>query len=285
MRTLPTTQEIAELQVMNRPFSVSIYLPLIDGDTTPDSNRIAVKNMIKEADNVLQSADVSPKDINRTLRPLKQLLDDHIFWRNRQDSVALFMHTDYYQLIRIPELVTPASLSIGTGFNLKPLLQVMNDNREYYLLTLAHKNVRLYEGDRFNLTELHIKDFPKDMKEFLAIDEYPSSPETHSVAPASLGKGSEAQHEQYNVSQTDKLMLKEFFRRIDHHIHSLLTQTNKPLIIAGVAYLLPIYRQVNTYPGLVATSIRGNQGKTDMFTLRQTAWSLLRHQTAVKKSF
>jgi hypothetical protein len=167
-------------------------------------------------------------------------------------------------------------LTVETGFNLEPLLEVMQNSQQYYILALGHKNVRLYEGDHYDLKPVNLKNFPADMKETLGIDEYPQSRETHTIAPASSGKGSEAYHEQYNVSQTDKAMLLEFFRRIDHRLHNFLLYHQKPLVLAGVNYLLPIYHKVNTYPGLLSESITGNQDYPDLPMLREKACNLVR---------
>ena len=90
-----------------------------------------------------------------------------------------------------------------------------------------------------------------------------------------MGKGSEAYHGQYNVSQTDKAMLLEFFRRIDKRLHTFLQTKQKPLILAGVGYLVPIYRQINTYQHLLPSSIGGNLERTKPDSIREHALSLI----------
>ena len=146
---------------------------------------------------------------------------------------------------------------------------------DYYLLTLSHKHVQLYEGDRHRLQPVQLKNFSGDLVETLGIDEYPHSRETHTIAPAASGKGSEAFHQQYNVADTDKKMLVEFFRRIDHRLHAFLLYHEKPLLLAGVKYLLPMYRKVNTYTGLMDRAIIGNQDKTDVYSLGKKAWDTI----------
>src|ERR1019366_908886 len=110
------------------------------------------------------------------------------------------------------------------------------DNERYYVLTLGHKNVHLYEGDHYSIRDVQLKDFPSDMKETLNIDEYPKWRETHEIAPSYMGKGSEAVHGQYNVSQIDKEFLVKYFRLLDKRLHSFLRPKDSPLIIAGVGY-------------------------------------------------
>ena len=155
---------------------------------------------------------------------------------------------------------------------------------DYYLLALSHKHVRLYEGDRYRLQQVQLSNFSGDMVETLGIDEYPHSRETHTIAPASSGKGSEGFHQQYNVSQTDKKMLLEFFRRIDHRLHAFLLYHEKPVLLAGVKYLLPLYRKVNTYAGLLDVDITGNQDRSDIHSLGKKAWDKVNSTQDKKKA-
>lgn len=274
MINFPNQQELTELREFNEPFCLTIYSPFINPNTATNPNRIEMKNLLREAETALQSAGVKPRDIKKTLRPAKLLLEGHEFWPIHHQSLALFMHPKLFRYYHIPDHDIPYLLTVESGFNLAPLLRAMQNNQQFYILALGHKNVRLFEGDHFSLKPVKLKDFPTDMKDLLGIDEYPKSRETHTIAPARAGKGSEAYHEQYNVSQTDKDMLLEFFRRIDHRLHNFLIHHQKPLIIAGVEYLLPMYRKVNTYPGLLKGAILGNQDYVDLVALRDKAWRL-----------
>ena len=279
MINFPSQQELNELKAFHEPFCLTIYVPLIEPNAATNPNRIEVKNLLREAETALQSAGVKPRDIKKTLRPARLLLDNHEFWPIHHESLVLFMHPKLFCYYHIPDHVTPYLLTVETGFNVDPLLQAMQNNQQYYVLALGHKNVRLFEGDHYNLKPVQLKDFPADMKEALGIDEYPKFRETHTIAPASSGKGSEAYHGQYNVSQTDKDMLLEFFRRIDHRLHGFLFQHRRPLIIAGVNYLLPIYRQANTYPGLLTGAITGNQEYVDLQTIKEKAWQIVKRSS------
>ena len=149
--------------------------------------------------------------------------------------------------------------------------------RQYFLLTLGHKNIKLFRGDHYGLNPLVVRNFPTELETALRLDEYPKWRETHAIGPS--GKGSEASHGQYNVSQVDKSMLVTFFRQIDRRLHRLLISNRIPLIIAGVGYLLPIYQRVNTYSGLVKVGITGNFQRADLNTLRSKAWELIKETT------
>jgi Bacterial archaeo-eukaryotic release factor family 7 len=275
MINLPTSDELMDLKSFDRPFCLTIYAPFIDPNAPTNPNRIELKNLLREAEKALLSSGVTPAVVKKTLKPAQQL-DKHEFWPIHHESLVLFIHPEFFRYYRIPNATIPYMLTIETGFNLDPLLKVMENNQQYYILTLGHKNVRLYEGDHYSLKPVQLKNFPSDMKNTLGIDEYPKSSETHTIGPTRGRKGSKAYHGQYNVSQTDKTMLLEFFRQVDQRLHNFLHYHKKPLILAGVKYLQPIYHKVNSYPGLLNKSIAGNQDNPNLFALREQALQLLK---------
>ena len=193
----------------------------------------------------------------------------------RDEGIAIFSHPKIFRAYKVPHASFVESVTIGEGFNIEPLLDSLSNNAQYYLLTIGHKNVRLFEGDRNSLNQLHLKNFPSDMKKALLIDEYPKSRETHTIKPAGYGKGSEAFHGQYNVAETDKKMLREYFRLLDHFLHSFFSKDNKSLILAGVKYEVAMYQKINTYPGLVKEAIFGNQDESSLEYLKDKAWEII----------
>lgn len=274
---LPGPKEMSELRDFDEPFCLTIYCPYDAPTSTGRPSRIALKNLLGEAETALLSSGVQPRDVRKTLRPARLLLDSREFWPPQYGSLAIFSHPGLFRYYHIPAQSghVPYMLSVSKGFNLNPLSRIMRSNRHYYILALGHKNVRLYEGDCYGLAPVHLRDLPADMERLLRIDEYPRSFETHTVAPADRRKRSQAPHGQYNVRQTDKTMLVEFFRRIDKRLHSFLSDKRAPLIIAGVKYLQPLYRQVNTYPELLPIAITGNAERESMDSIRRKACGAL----------
>lgn len=275
MINFPSRKELQELKAFKEPFCLTVYAPFIDPNTPANPNRIELKNLLREAQTALLSAGASTAHVRKTLRPALQLVESQQLRPLRHKSIVLFMHPKMFRYYYIPDETMPYQLTVERGFDVEPLLKSLEDNKQYFVLTLSHKNVRLYKGDRYELTPIRLKNFPTSLKEALNIDEYPQSRETHTIAPASSGKGSEAFHEQYNVRQTDKAMLLEFFIRIDRRLHRLLVRQSRPLIIAGVKYLLPIYRKINTYTDLLGEAIIGNHERANLKTIREKAWRLV----------
>ena len=281
MAKVPTDEEVERLQAFAEPFCLTIYVPHIDqgGAATGDADRIDLKNMLRQAEQSLLDEKVSARQVRKTLRPARELLRSREFWPLRPQALALFLHTNLFQYYHLPDGDVPHLLTIERGFNLEPLLALVEDNRQYLVLALGHKDVRLYQGDHFSLRRLRLKNFPSDLKQALNIDEFPKVAEAHSIAIGSE-RGSKAFHGQYNRKQTDKEMLLMFFQMIDRSLKKFLQRKNLPMILAGVEYLIPIYRQANTSPYLMEGHIEGNVSHEDPEQLREAAWAILEQQEA-----
>jgi Bacterial archaeo-eukaryotic release factor family 7 len=148
-------------------------------------------------------------------------------------------------------------------------------DKHYHVLSLSHNSIRLYEGNRKSLIRLYPSNFPTSMEESLRIDEHQQSRELHQIAPASMGKGSAAYHSQYDVTRIDKDMLLRFFRLIDKRLREFFRGDTSPLVLAGVDYLMPIYKKANTFSNVLPTSVKGNTDHSSLEHIHEQAWKIV----------
>lgn len=275
MINIPNTKDLQELKTFIQPYCVSIYAPLVDPESTTNFNQIELKNLVKQAEVALLESKISDHDLKKTMLPAKKMIYNNRFWSRRHEGLAIYLHSNFFRYYHIPGDQTPYLLTVENGFNLDPLMNILANNQSYLVLALEHNKVQLYEGDRFHFHPVQLKNFPSNMYQALGYSENPKWHETHTIAPSITGKGSEAFHGQYNISQIDKNMLEEFFRTIDRRLHRYLLSSHKPLILAGVSYLIPIYRKVNTYTHLWSLSIKGNVKNEAPNIIHHKAWALI----------
>lgn len=275
MIQLPAKTEIETLQAFFKPNSLSIYTSYIAPTSPNNPNRIQLKNLLKEAHRLLSEQGLRSNEVTAILQPANKLLDGEEFRTNHNHSLALFIHQEVFTYYHLPPEGILSSVHIGQGFELQPIRELLNNNPPYYVLLLSHNNVQLLSGDRYHIEHLQVPGLPTNMEQTLQIDEYPNEIQTHSIASAGRGKGSEAFHGQYNEAQVDKEMLVKFFRQIDRTLHHALKDTTIPLIIAGVDYLLPLYRQVSTYPYLLLNEIQGSLEHASLATIQERATQLI----------
>ena len=278
MFSMPTKKELKELALFKKPNCVTIYLPYSKpGSTGTNPNFISLKNLIREAEAALGSLPVDEKTIRKTLRPATTLLNSPAPATLKNEAVALFLQERFARIYKIPNGSLEPLVTIEYGFNLGPLERVIEDNAKYYLLALGHDNVRLLEGDHYGLYPVRLRNFPTSLITALRLDEYPNWTESHTVGPTERTHSpkSEAFHGQYNEREVDKDELLRFFRLVNERLHKFLHSKKAPLILAGVDYLIPIYKKANTYPHLAASTISGNVDHARLTELQNKAWAII----------
>ncbi len=276
MATLPDHPELQRLQSYHAPCCISLYVPFVSDATSDAPMRITLKNMLRSAEDQLSQAAVSTAVITALTAPAWTLVESNEFMPVRHEGLALLMANGFFRSYRVPVQYAEQSIGIGKRFNLSPLLEAIRHDERYFVLLISHKHVRLHEGDQYSLRQLRLTRMAGGVRETLNIDEFPKARELHPVGSATIyGKASEGYHQQYDVTQTDKEMLLEFFRRVDSYLHPFLVQYDRPLILAGVEYLLPIYRQANTYSRLLPRAITGNLERAPHDTIRHKALQVI----------
>jgi hypothetical protein len=146
---------------------------------------------------------------------------------------------------------------VTNRFHIKPLLPLLSGDGRYYVLAISQKKVRLLQGTHYSVTEVDLAGAPENLADTLRDDD----------SRKGLGYG--------NVVD-DKENLRRYFRQIDGGLHEVLRNERAPLVLAGVDYLHPIYREVNTYPHLMNEGIAGNPDRLRAEELHKQAWTIVR---------
>lgn len=271
MISIPSNQELEALRAFHEPLCLTLYAPFIEPSGPDNPLRIEVKNLLRDARIELKAAGASDQHIAATLRPIEDQMERSEIWPTRHEALVFFSHPQLFRHFHVPDTDEGSAITIAPSFDLEVLESALQASQPYFVLKLGHKDVQLYEGDRYQLRVIKLEGFPHDMTTTLGIDEYPESRQTHSIASTARGKGSEAFHEQYSTRDVDKTLLKEFFRRIDAYLYPYLHRHPYPLILAGVDYAVSLYRSVNTYPRVAADIIAGNVADVSLDDIRERA--------------
>lgn len=270
MIKLPTKDEIDNLSKVRHEKCVSIYSAYIapNANTTDNPNRIQLKNLIKEARDMLMAEGVKMRQIDKILGPADKLIESLEFGTRFKYSLALFLYDGFFKFYRLPTIMNKSLIFIGDRFRVNIVQKLVKDNAKYYLLSLSHNGAKLMVGDRYELNEVKMKKPIEKISKELNIDENPKSLQPHPIGPNSRGKKSERFHEQYDQPSYDKQMLLEYFKHIDDQVRQII-KDDSPLILAGTGYLLPIYRRVSKYPRICHEEIRGNIAHQDISEIKK----------------
>lgn len=249
---------------------VSLYLPTHPGGAEQDP--IQLKNLLTEADARLVAYGMRSAEAGALLRPAAELLEDHSFWKQSQAGLACFLSPQSVRRYRLPKPVGPL-VTVSNLFAVKPLLAQMREGWCFYVLAMSQKRVRLWLGDASGLEEVDVKSLPANLEEALRFHDR-DEPLMFHTRPAGGGWAAIFSGQGVGID-THKNDLLLYFQKIDQALHPFLRQENKPLVLAAVEYLWPIYRQANTYPHLAEHGVAGNPDHWSPRELHDNAWGIV----------
>lgn len=255
---------------------ISLYMPTHRVGREMQQDPIRFKNLLSEAEQLLSEQGLQPIELESILNQTQRLQQDAEFWQHLGDGLALFISKDFLEVYRLPYAIDPL-LTISDRFHIKPLLPLLNKNGHFYVLALSQKNVRLLEGSIFSIDEIDLESAPTSLQEALSFDDPEKQLQYHTMAttPSGFGGHNAAFHGQGANEADSKTDLLRYFQKIDQGLMELIGAEKAPLVLAGVDYLLPIYRQANSYLHLVDEFISGNPDQIDAEDLHQQVWKII----------
>ncbi|HSB40322.1 MAG TPA: hypothetical protein VLK28_00700 [Methylomirabilota bacterium] len=250
--------------------AVSIYLPTHRAVPETLQDPIRFKNLLRAAEERVLAAGARASEARSLLAPAVDLLGDSHFWTHQRDGLAVFAAPGVFRRYRVP-IRLDETLVVSHRFHVKPLVPLATGDSGFFLLTLSQNQVRLFEGSRGALAELELEAVPPSLAEALKYDDPQKQLQYHTGAPGRAAMF----HGQGTGIDEHKDNLLRFFRKVDAGLHELLRGRRAPLVLAGVEYLFPIYREANRYPHLLDEGIAGNPERVSIPALHAQAWSLL----------
>lgn len=267
-------QALEQLMKVNTDAPVAtIYVPMHPTASPPHitENQIRFKNLINKAADELRALDVQSQLASELCETLNQLHDDQDFWKSQTPGLLICASPDKIQMFHLP-VDTEEYVAIDDKFHLASVLSIVNDQQEYYVLSIAQHNPKLFKGDMFGLHETDLK-LPATVEDGLDLDESNAKTENQGSARGSSistgwfnGRGGAR-----NPKEDDRM---RFFRMIDtkvaHYLHH-----NPPLVLAGVESELVEYKNVSKYSHILETTIHGNQTVAKLDDLFEHAWAAI----------
>jgi hypothetical protein len=246
--------ELKALLGKRKGLCVSIFMPAFRTGAESQQNQIRMRNLLRGAEERLLAGGLRPQEVKQLLEPAQALQGNVLFWRRQSDGLALFLARDLFRCFRLPETFDEI-IAVADHFHIKPLLPLLGRDRRFYILALSQKEVRLLEGTRHHVEEIELESVPKNLSVALQYDDPEKQVRFRAGAPG--GGSSMVSGHGAEIDDTKENLLK-YFRMIDRGLRDLLREERVPLILAGVEYLFPIYREANTYPHLLDGGITGN---------------------------
>lgn len=264
---------LKEMMELDPGVRVSLIMPVQQEPDKRDENHIRLKNLIDEAEGQLAKRDFRKPDIEQLLAPAVDMVKGGRFLETGAPGLALYLTEGYSRAYQLPESPFEAA-SVGPIFQAKPLIHYRN-GRHFFILVLSQQHVRLLRASPYETERLDLQHLPGSLDEALRWDDPEKQLQWHSRTGTD-DDGRAAMFHGHGVAakETEKEELLRYFQLLNRGVERILAQETAPMILAGVDYLLPIYRQASSYNFLLDDVVHGNQEHlADREILRQ-AWPL-----------
>lgn len=266
---------------------LTLFMPLYRTGREVRQAPILLKDLRARAQSGLETRGCDPELIGELLAPANQLIEDADFSLLQGEGLAILAGGGYSASFLLP-FAPPAMIEIGKRFLLDPLLPLLFEDGRFHLLSLSLNSVRLFQADRLRLREIPLEGMPVNMREALALDEPEGFVNNHGSANGPAAAGANPGFHGHGNGRNDvkdrKRDILEFFRLIDHGLRARLGVGEQPLMLAGVEYLLPLYREATTHPRLMDQAVPGNlESNWDLVELHGKVWKAYREARDLEK--
>jgi hypothetical protein len=276
MLGIVTKDVLAYLGSFRDGICISIFLPTHRSgiEVNEQSDLINFKNVLQQVEKILKEKNTDANVSRKLLHPAYELLRDDQFWYNLSDGLVLFIAEGIFKFIKL-HAAPEQAVYVSNSFHILPLLSFIVRNEYFYLLDISKKGVRFYRADAFGLEYIPNDDLPNAVDDVVHFENKEDqklfrtggkggtgSANFHGIG---AGKPDEKQHIALYLEEVDDTLWKS-------HLHDATV----PLLLAGVEYLIPIYRSVSDYKNIWPGAITGNHQYEDPQQLYQEAMKIMK---------
>ncbi|GAB2608716.1 baeRF7 domain-containing protein [Belliella aquatica] len=257
------------------PF-VSIYSPTSRQSSEGyKKDQIHFKNQLQEVTIKLEKDhNIENKEIKNLLSPAFELLDDQTFWQNNSDMLACFISSEGMEVIKVPIDLENGQNFIGEKPLLLPMIPELSDDGHYYILLLNLDKNLLYEATRNTVQEI-ILDREEVAVSFTTEEKEDENQKQLQGQGGSGNAGAMYHGHDGGSDEVKKVTILNYFHRMTNMLEPKLNNNPLPLVLAGVDYLIPIFKEATKYNHLLDGHVSGAYGEKDMMTLHQKSWEVV----------
>jgi hypothetical protein len=276
---LLSKSEIKNLVKKNSNPCISIYMSAHREWNGLEQDIIRFKNLLNKVEKNLSEKNFRSEQINDLLLPAKNLLSDRDFWNHQSDGLAVFIAEDEFNVFKLP-LSFEEKAIINNRYYIKPLLKILSGDGRFFLLALNLNEVKLYQGSHFSISELQLPyNTPLSLKEVAQYDEVEKTLTGTAATAEGRAGGHSTIYHGHGVGSLDDAVHKEkileFFHMLNKGVFNLLKDETSPLVLAGVEFLLPIYKKANTYSHLIEKGLDTNPEYLFLNELHKRCWQIV----------
>ncbi|MFH1147600.1 MAG: hypothetical protein V1736_07825 [Pseudomonadota bacterium] len=272
---LITKTDIEELMKHSSWPCISIFMPAHRAGKEIQQDRIRLKDLLREAEQNLVQKGLRRPEAKELLKEPTLMVEDHSFWEQQSDGLAIFLSPERYRVFRLP-LDFKEFVLIADRFYVKPILPLFMGDGRFYILALSQGQTRLLQGTHYSVHQIALETLPKSLQETLWYDDPQRQLQFHTGTSTPGGPRRGAMFHGHGVGIDDnKTNMLRYFHKVNDGLHELLRDERWPLVLAGVDYLFPLYKEANTYNYFMEEHISGNPELLSPEDLHRGAWAIV----------
>lgn len=253
----------------------SIYLPTHEAGREIQQDPIRLKNQLSEAEAQLGAKGMNEQEIQTLLKPAIALMDDANFWRHQSQGLALFITPDTFRYYRVPLSFEELTI-VADQFYTKPLLPLITNDGQFYVLAASQGEITLYQATRESMQPVDLKDTPRSLEVALRYDDPEESLQGHTNGrAATISGGSTVFNGQGSGKDSENSDILRFFHLVSDGVENVLNGQEVPLVFLGVDFLFPIYKQTNKYPHLMEDAVAHQPDRLSPEEIRDRALKIV----------
>lgn len=244
---------------------ISLYLPTHKNgvEVNEQLDAVGFKNALQEVASRLQTKGWDQGAIKKLLQPGFHLVQQETFWTQMSQGLAVFIADGYFKFTKMP-IAPVEDLVIENSFYITPLVPIISTNETFYVVVISKKQVKLFRGDAFGMEYINVPGLKEGLGDAPIIDG--GSESTYRLSENNQGISSHGHGGGNNVD--DKQLIATYLEAADDVLwKEELHDKTAPLLIAGVEYLIPIYKSVCDYKYIWDEALTGSYEYSDTPTL------------------
>ncbi|QRN86223.1 hypothetical protein JR334_03090 [Clostridia bacterium] len=251
---------------------ISLYQPTHRHAPENRGDLVMFGNLLRDIESILKKK-ISSEELEKRLRPFRQLLEDREFWNTTLDGLAVLSSSEKCYVYKLADSMA-ARIDVAKSLNLRPLIRYFQTADRFQILGIGLDGFAIFEGNRYQISELPLdEDIPVTMDQVLGEEHTESY-----LAHGSYGGGGEsAMFHGHGAKKDDKDQdIERYFRYIDALIKEKYSrESGLPLILLSHKEQSGAFRKISTNNLLISEGIRGHYQDLSIEQIKDLAWKAM----------
>ncbi len=277
-----TLDDVLALKNNNEDGLVSLYMPTHPTGPEVRQDPIRFQNLLRETEQRLGEQGINPDRVRKIINSITHAVEDEVGWKTMQHGLAVFGGNSDVKVLRLPTSCKEM-VFVGEQYYIRPLIPQLSGENKYYILALSLGGNKLFSADKAGIEEIPMPDAPENIDAVLEGEVYHEGQQFHSGTHGGDKPGRAAIFHGHGDEEDRNEQAERYFRALDEHVSSQISDNNAPLVIHSVDHLVPIYKKVSSHKNLYQDHISGNPESVHVKEIHQQTWDLVKPHFAKEK--